>query len=145
MRVRKKKTLVTGGSLKRKGGTRNRCGMSGKSLHPDHEEFFTALGRRARELRKAKGWTFQDMVLLHGYHVSQWQKIEKGCPITMDSLLRMATVFETSIGDLLGALTKFPRGDAEPKEPAPVKVAQAKRGRSSGTKVTSKKTSRTQR
>lgn len=124
MRTRRTKTVLIGGSLKGK-GNRKHCGMSGKALHPDHEDFFTALGRRARELRKAKGWTFQDMVLLHGYHVSQWQKIEKGCPVTVDSLLRMGTVFGLTLAQLLGDLVDYPRPEAL-NGPVPAKTPRVR-------------------
>lgn len=82
--------------------------MSGKALHPEHKEFFEALGRRIRELRLARQWTLRDMVLL-GYHVSQWQKFEKGCPVTVDSLLRLSTVFGITLAELFGDLISYPR------------------------------------
>lgn len=88
--------------------------MSGKAVHPDHAEFFAILGRRIKELRKERGWSLRDMILMHGYHLSQWQKYEKGGPVTVDSLLRMAAVFDMTLSQLLGDLVEFPRkGKAE--------------------------------
>ena len=85
--------------------------MGGKrgAMHPDHAEFFTALGRRIRELRKEKGWSLHHMVANYGYYQSQWQKYEKGGPVTVDSLLKMATMFELSLCGLLQGLGDFPR------------------------------------
>ena len=83
--------------------------MSGKALHPDHAEFFAALGRRIRELRKERGWSLHDMVVKHGYYQSQWQKYEGGGPVTVDSLLRMATIFGMPLGRLIDDLGEFPK------------------------------------
>lgn len=110
-----------GGSFGRLGeGTpRKTSGMPAKALHPDHAEFFTALGRRIKELRKERGLSLHDMVVKHGYYQSQWQKYEKGGPVTVDSLLRMATCFGLTLGALINGLNdQFPRqlapeGDAK--------------------------------
>ena len=108
--------------------------MSGKALHPDHVEFFAALGRRIRELRKERGWSLHDMVVKHGYYQSQWQKYEGGGPVTVDSLLRMATIFGMPLGRLIDDLGEFPRTDSSrmhsgeptrpPKKTAAKKLAQ---------------------
>ena len=106
--------------------------MSGKPMHPDHAEFFAALGRRIRELRLARGWSLRDMVLEHGYHVSQWQSYEKGSPVTVDSLLRMSTVFGLTLTQLIGDLGEFPRkdfaeGGATVAHAQPLKATAAKK------------------
>ncbi len=82
--------------------------MPAKSLHPDHVEFFSALGRRIKEMRRERGWSLHDMVVKHGYYQSQWQKYEKGGPVTVDSLLRMATIFGIDLAALIGSLGQFP-------------------------------------
>lgn len=112
-------------------------GMSGKALHPDHSDFFNALGQRIRALRKERGWSLRDMVVKHDYHVSQWQAYEKGQPVTVDTLLRLATVFGLTLMELMGDLVHFPRvqpvvkiGKSEaasvPATKAPAKVKSAK-------------------
>ena len=106
--------------------------MSGKASHPEHKEFFEALGRRIRELRLARQWTLRDMVLL-GYHVSQWQKFEKGCPVTVDSLLRLATVFGITLADLFGDLIEYPRESGSKPAP-PATPLEAKLGRTKPSK-----------
>ena len=82
--------------------------MPAKSLHPDHVEFFSALGRRIKELRRERSWSLHDMVVKHGYYQSQWQKYEKGGPVTVDSLLRMASIFGMSLAALIDSLGEFP-------------------------------------
>lgn len=110
--------------------------MSGKALHPDHEDFFSALGRRIKEVRIARGLTLRDMVVSHGYHASQWQKYEKGCPITVDSLLRIATVYGFTLSELLGGLADFPRADVNSVEAGPVPTKRP--AKTSSHKVTKK-------
>ena len=137
MRLRCGKRIKASDSLGRK-APRKLFGMSGKALHPDHAEFFASLGRRIKELRRERGWALRDMVLMHGYHVSQWQKFEKGCPVTVDSLLRMATVFNLTLNQLIGVLGDYPQttpaeahleaGHAAERL-SPVKKAVAKRSR----------------
>lgn len=70
-------------------------------MHPDSKAFFVALGKRLRELRKAKGWSVRDMVVQHGYFDAQWRNYEKGSTITIDSLLKVAGIFQLSIIELL--------------------------------------------
>lgn len=81
-------------------------------MHPDHKEFFAALGRRIKELRKENGWSLRDMVIKHGYYDAQWRKYENGGPVTVDSMLRMATMFGLSLVQLLDGLGEFPRRSA---------------------------------
>lgn len=69
------------------------------------------------------------MILQHGYHLSQWQLFEKGQPITVDSLLRIATSFDMTLTDLLGELGQFPHKQSaateELQKPAAVAVAKS--------------------
>ena len=85
--------------------------MSGKRspLHPDHGEFFAALGRRLKELRKERGWSLHTMVAVHGYYDAQWRKYEKGGPVTVDSLLKMATMFGITLNTLMDDLGEWAR------------------------------------
>jgi transcriptional regulator with XRE-family HTH domain len=85
-------------------------------MHPDSQAFFKAFGIRLREIRKSKGWSVRDMVAQHGYHDAQWRHYENGSPVTIDSLLRMATIFNVTLVELLDGLGRFP------KEVAPEKI-----------------------
>ena len=82
-----------------------------KPAHRDQEEFFAALARRIKELRKERGWSLNYMNLTHGYVASQWQGFESGRVITLESLLRIAEIFEVEIGDLIQSAGRFPRRD----------------------------------
>ncbi len=53
------------------------------------------------------------MVILHGYHDSQWRKYESGGGLTIPSLLRIAEMFAVSISHLLDGLGFFPRRPVE--------------------------------
>lgn len=80
-------------------------------MQPDHKEFLEALGQRLRGLRHDAGWTQGDMMLLHGYAESHWRKYENGRAggLTVDTLLRIASVFNLSLVELMDGLGEFPR------------------------------------
>lgn len=112
MPVRTAKARRAFGRLERN-NARKPSRMSGKRspLHPDHGEFFAALGRRLKELRKERGWSLHTMVAVHGYYDAQWRKYEKGGPVTVDSLLKMATMFGVTLNTLMDDLGEWPRQD----------------------------------
>ena len=58
------------------------------------------------------------MHLTHGYVPSHWQGIEKGKTITVDTMLRIADLFDESLGSLVRSLGVFPRRDKE-RAPSP--------------------------
>lgn len=91
-----------------------------KPLHRDHAAFFAALGRRIKELRKERNWSLNHMNVVHGYVASQWQGFEKGKALTIDSLLKMAEIFEVTLVKLLDSLGEFPTRALEEvaKDPA---------------------------
>lgn len=74
----------------------------------DYKAFLSALGKRVKRFRKERGWSLRDMVVLHGYHDSQWRKYESGGGLTIPSLLRIAALFRVSISELLDGLAEFP-------------------------------------
>jgi transcriptional regulator with XRE-family HTH domain len=78
-------------------------------MEAEYKEFLSALGRRIKDLRKARGWSLRDMVMLHRYHDSQWRRYESGGGLTIPSLLRIAGLFEVSLSKLLDGLAEFPR------------------------------------
>ena len=69
----------------------------------DDAQFFRALGRRVRDLRKRKGLTQEDMIS-RGFSARHWQQIEAGRPITMKTLLRISRVFGVPLVRLLRGL-----------------------------------------
>lgn len=70
----------------------------------DHAKFFILLGKRVRELRKARGFTQEDMIA-HGFSARHWQMIEAGRPITLHTLLRISEVLGVGPEDLLAGLS----------------------------------------
>jgi transcriptional regulator with XRE-family HTH domain len=72
---------------------------------PDHAKFFTRLGERIRKLRKAQGFSQEDMISF-GFSARHWQQIEAGRPITVTTLLRVCEVFRVPAARLLQGLDK---------------------------------------
>ena len=70
---------------------------------PNQETFFRALGTRVRELRKAHGYSQEDM-LSFGFSTRHWQQVEAGRPITVTTLLRICEVFGVPMAKLVKGL-----------------------------------------
>ncbi len=71
----------------------------------NQEEFFRALGRRVRELRRKRGYSQEDMISF-GFSARHWQQIEAGRPITVTTLLRICGAFHVSMARLVQGLDK---------------------------------------
>jgi transcriptional regulator with XRE-family HTH domain len=71
----------------------------------DERQFFLALGTRIKELRKAHGYTQEDMIG-HGFSARHWQQIEAGRPITIRTLLRICGTFGVKAGKLIDGLDR---------------------------------------
>ena len=74
----------------------------------EYEAFLKTLGTRIKQLRNERGLTLKDMTVLHNYHDSQWRRYERGGSINVQSLLKIAKVFKTSLSDLLDGLGEYP-------------------------------------
>lgn len=68
-------------------------------------KFFHALGRRVRQLRKARGYTQEDMISF-GFSSRHWQQIEGGRAVTMRTVLRICDVFSISLERLVARLDR---------------------------------------
>jgi len=71
----------------------------------DERQFFRALGTRIKKLRKAHGFTQEDMIG-RGFSARHWQQIEAGRPITIRTLLRICETFGVKATDLIGGLDR---------------------------------------
>jgi len=71
----------------------------------DERQFFRALGVRIKKLRKARGYTQEDMIS-HGFSARHWQQIEAGRPITIKTLLRICETFGVKAADLIEGLDR---------------------------------------
>jgi len=72
---------------------------------PDTAKFFKSFGLRAKQLRKARGYSQEDMISF-GFSARHWQQIEAGRPITVTTLLRICEAFHVSITSFVTGLDK---------------------------------------
>jgi transcriptional regulator with XRE-family HTH domain len=93
-------------------------------LQYDYEKFRVALGKRIRELRKARGLTHRVMVSSHGFHLTQIARIERGESFSVPTLLRLAETFQVPVGELISGI-----GEIEGGEIVPNFVADAKKSK----------------
>jgi transcriptional regulator with XRE-family HTH domain len=84
-------------------------------LSYDRKLFTSALGKRIKQLRKDRGWTLRDMVVLHNYHQTQIQRIESGVSISITTLLRIAEVFQIPVEKLVAGLGVIDGGEQRSK------------------------------
>jgi transcriptional regulator with XRE-family HTH domain len=66
-------------------------------------KFFSALGKRVRQLRKKSGYSQEDMISF-GFSARHWQQVEAGRPITVTTLLRICEVFEVPMAKVVRSL-----------------------------------------
>jgi transcriptional regulator with XRE-family HTH domain len=71
----------------------------------NEQQFFRALGARIKKLRKANGYTQEDMIS-YGFSARHWQQIEAGRPITIKTLLRICATFRVKAADLIKGLDR---------------------------------------
>ena len=74
----------------------------------EYERGLKTLGARIKQLRNERGLTLKDMTVLHNYHDSQLRRYERGGSINVQSHLKIAKVFKTSLSDLLDGLGEYP-------------------------------------
>ena len=90
-------------------------------------QFRKTFGLRIRAMRKDRGWTLRDMVVLHGFHLSAWQGFESGrVGMSLRSLLRVAGALGMHPSELLAGV-EVPGPKAQPQEPpatAPAKTVR---------------------
>ena len=87
-----------------------------KAPHPDQQAFFVALGRRIKELRKERNWSLNYMFIVHGFVPSQWQSFEKGKVMTINSMLRIADIFDQSLNTLVRSPGEFPKAQSQKQD-----------------------------
>lgn len=94
-----------------------------------YTRFIKALGARIRAMRKERGWTYRDMVVLHGFHLSAWQGFETAKNgISLPSLLRVAKTFGIHPSDLIAGIdVELPEPPAQATPAKAVKVVTRKR------------------
>ncbi len=74
-------------------------------------------------MRKERGWTYRDMVVHHGFHLSAWQAFESAKNgISLPSLLRVAKTFGIHPSELIAGIDVGT--DEPPTPPSPTKVSE---------------------
>ena len=76
----------------------------------DYKLFSVELGKRIKHLRKESGLTLRALIVQHGFHLTQIQRLEKGTGISVPMLLRIAQTFQVPLEDLVAGLGKAPEG-----------------------------------
>ena len=71
-----------------------------------YDEFLKQLGAKLRSMRLERGWSLRDMIVHHGYHLVQWQNLEKGKGLSVPSLLRLCQVFDVRLTELIEGLAE---------------------------------------
>jgi len=85
-------------------------------LRYDYGVFSVELGKRIRQLRKESGLTIRALIVQHGFHTTQIQRIEKGDGISVPMLLRIAQTFQVPVEVLVAGLGKVADGVEPPSE-----------------------------
>jgi transcriptional regulator with XRE-family HTH domain len=71
----------------------------------NERQFFRIFGHRVKKLRKAKGYTQEDMIGF-GFSARHWQQIEAGRPITLRTLLRICDTFGVRVAQIVEGLDR---------------------------------------
>ena len=62
-------------------------------VNEEYKAFLAHTAKRIKELRRERGLTLRDMVVVHGYHDSNWRRMEREGVGSVQSLLRIAKSF----------------------------------------------------
>jgi transcriptional regulator with XRE-family HTH domain len=106
-------------------------GVALPAIEDEYEEFLIALGRRIKQLRKERGLSLRDMVVLHGYHESGWRRMERGGAGNVQSLLKIARAFQISLSVLLDGLGEYPTTSIKDVKKHTAKTTKVVKGRPS--------------
>lgn len=74
--------------------------MGTQDVTEDYKEFLNQIAKRIKVLRQERGLTLRDMVVIHGYHDSNWRRMEREGVGTVHALLRVAKAFQVSLTTL---------------------------------------------
>ena len=87
--------------------------ITDSKLRYDYLQFSKDLGKRVRELRKERGILLRAFVEDYGFHLNQLQRVEAGKGVSLQTVLRLAEVFQIPFEKLVAGL------GAVPNEPRP--------------------------
>jgi transcriptional regulator with XRE-family HTH domain len=84
-----------------------------QDVDKDYDEFLNLLARRIKSLRLERNLSLRDMVVTHGYHDSNYRRIEREGAGGIQSLLRICKAFDVSLAYLLDGLGEYPKDDIQ--------------------------------
>ena len=70
-----------------------RAVVNTQDVTKEYKAFLAHTAKRIKELRRQRGLTLRDMVVVHGYHDSNWRRMEREGVGSVQSLLRIAKAF----------------------------------------------------
>lgn len=82
--------------------------ITDSKLRYDYLQFSKDLGKRVRELRKERGILLRSFVADHGFHLNQLQRVEAGEGVSVQTLLKLAEVFQMPLDQLVAGLGAVP-------------------------------------
>lgn len=77
----------------------------------DYDEFLQLLAQRVKTLRLERDLSLRDMVVDHGYHDSNYRRIEREGVGGIQSLMRLCKAFHISLSELLDGLGDYNKVD----------------------------------
>ena len=91
----------------------SRAVVNTQDVTDEYKAFLAHTAKRIKELRRERGWTLRDMVVVHGYHDSNWRRMEREGVGSVQSLLRIAKAFGVPLstittGDITQDMTMQP-------------------------------------
>jgi DNA-binding XRE family transcriptional regulator len=78
--------------------------LSGERNVDDYERFRRVLGVRIRRYRMERKWTQHYIVKNFDFYDSHWRKIEQGKTMSMQTLFKIAQMFNVTMSELLNNL-----------------------------------------
>jgi transcriptional regulator with XRE-family HTH domain len=80
-----------------------------QDVDQDYEDFLRLVAHRIKTLRRERGLSLRDMVVTHGYHDSNYRRIEREGAGGIQSLLRICKAFNVKLSDFLDGLGDYPK------------------------------------
>jgi transcriptional regulator with XRE-family HTH domain len=95
-----------------------------QDVNQDYEAFLGQVANQIKTLRKERGLTLRDMVVIHGYHDSNYRRMEREGIGGVQSLLRICKAFNVELCDLLNFRDHPQKEPKAPTEKTSVHVAE---------------------
>ena len=77
-----------------------------KGPEGEYESLCVEIGRRIRELRIERNWTQLNVAHQFNFYESHWRKIENGKTCSLQSLGKVAKMYEKTLSELLNGVDR---------------------------------------